>query len=146
MQVVASLELYADAADRASDAPSLDGAHADGATDADNATDATITTDAVVTTDASIATDAAVMVDAGVVTLDAVASGPITGGPCISGAPGATAYRIRWANGNGTAYVMYEVDGLPDHSRDMAGAYGYEIGFSPTFTDMFLGDGGVRLR
>src|SRR5512140_792279 len=31
---------------------------------------------------------------------DAMA-GAITGGPCLSGTPGATAYRIRWANGGG---------------------------------------------
>ena len=71
--------------------------------------------------------------------------GIITGGPCRSGAPGAAAYRIRWANAQGTAYVIYDVDGLPDHSRDHAGAYGYQIGFSPSFVDPFLGDGGLQL-
>lgn len=72
-------------------------------------------------------------------------SGVIGGGPCMSGAPGATAYRIRWANGGGTAYPVYEVDGLPDHSRDHAGAYGYQIGFTASFVDPFLGDGGLQL-
>ena len=80
----------------------------------------------------------------GAVTQDA-ALGPITGGPCLSGAAGATAYRIRWADGGNTTYPVYEVDGLPDHSRDHAGAYGYQIGFSPSFVDPFLGVGGLQL-
>ena len=71
--------------------------------------------------------------------------GVITGGPCASGASGQAAYRIRWANAGGTAYVIYEVDGLPDHSRDHAAAYGYQIGFTPSFVDPFLGDGGLQL-
>jgi hypothetical protein len=72
------------------------------------------------------------------------APGVIDGGPCMSGAPGATAYRIRWADGGGTAYVVYEVHGLPDGSRDHAGAYG-QIGFTPQFVDPFLGEGGLLL-
>jgi hypothetical protein len=78
----------------------------------------------------------------------AVADGPsnvITGGPCMSATPGATAYRIRWADAGGTAQVVYEVDGLPDHSRDHAGAFGFQIGFVPQFVDPFLGDGGLQL-
>jgi hypothetical protein len=78
----------------------------------------------------------------------AVADGPsgvITGGPCMSGVAGATAYRIRWANAGGTAQVVYEVDGLPDHSRDHAGAFGFQIGFVPQFVDPFLGEGGLQL-
>jgi len=72
------------------------------------------------------------------------ASGPITGGPCASGAAGATAIRVTWIDGDGTAYVQYDVDGTPSHSATV-GAYGYEIGFSPTFTDPYLGAGGVAL-
>ena len=72
-------------------------------------------------------------------------TGIITGGPCSSGSPGATAYRVTWADGGGTAYVMYDVNGLPDHSRDHTDAYGYEIGFTPSFVDPFLGAGGVAL-
>lgn len=72
-------------------------------------------------------------------------TGVITGGPCSSGAQGQAAYRIRWADGGGTAYVVYEVDGLPDHSRDHAGAYGYQIGFTPSFVDPYLGNGGLQL-
>lgn len=71
--------------------------------------------------------------------------GPITGGPCISGATGATAFRIKWIDGGGTATVSYEVDGLPDKTGFKAGAYGYSIGFTPSFVDPFLGDGGLQL-
>ena len=71
--------------------------------------------------------------------------GVIDGGPCISGAAGATAYRVRWANAGGEAYVIYEVNGLPDQSRDHTGAYGYVIGFTPQFVDPFLGEGGLQL-
>ncbi len=86
--------------------------------------------------------------DAGTGGTDAAPDGPpgvITGGPCLSGQPGATGYRIRWANAGGTAQVVYEVNGLPDHSRDKAGAYGYVIGFVPQFVDPFLGVGGLLL-
>jgi hypothetical protein len=76
---------------------------------------------------------------------DAGPTGPITGGPCSSGAAGATAFRIKWINGGGKATVSYEVDGLPDKSRWKAGAYGYSIGFSPSFVDPFLGEGGLQL-
>src|SRR5262245_11132453 len=51
--------------------------------------------------------------DGGTTTTDAGSVGVITGGPCMSGAAGATAYRIRWANGGGSAYPVYEVNGLP---------------------------------
>lgn len=71
--------------------------------------------------------------------------GAISGGPCLSDALGATAYRIRWANGGGTAYVVYEVNGLPDTSRDHAASYGYQIGFTPSFVDPYLGEGGLQL-
>jgi hypothetical protein len=72
-------------------------------------------------------------------------TGIISGGPCISGAAGATAYRVRWANGGGTAYPVYEVNGLPDHSQDHTGAYGYQFGFQAAFVDPYLGDGGLQL-
>jgi hypothetical protein len=73
------------------------------------------------------------------------APGVISGGPCASGAAGQTAYRIRWENAGGEAQVVYLVDGLPDHTRDHAAAYGYQIGFTPSFVDPFLGDGGLGL-
>lgn len=71
--------------------------------------------------------------------------GIITGGACISGTAGATAYRVRFADAGGTAQVVYEVDGLPDHSRNHAAAYGYQIGFTPSFVDPYLGVGGLQL-
>lgn len=71
--------------------------------------------------------------------------GPITGGPCSSGAPGATAIRIEFIDANGTADVQWLVEGDPDRSNDSAGTYGYVIGFAPSYVDMFLGAGGVAL-
>ena len=69
----------------------------------------------------------------------------ITGGPCLSGAKGATAFRIRWTDGGGKATVNYEVNGLPDKTRWKASAYGYNFGFTPMFVDPFLGSGGLQL-
>jgi hypothetical protein len=125
-----------------SDANSGGGADAPGLHDASTGGDASGGADA--TSDGATAHDAGV--DA--VTLDAFVphdapAGIISGGPCISGAPGATAYRVRWANGGGTAYPVYEVDGLPDTSRDHTAAYGYQIGFTASFVDPYLGEGGV---
>lgn len=71
--------------------------------------------------------------------------GPITGGPCQSGAVGATAFRVKWVNAGGQAQPSYEVNGLPDPSRWKTGAYGYQIGFAAAFVDPFLGAGGVQL-
>lgn len=127
------------------DGPAVDGSNVDGAI-ADAAMVDAVTVDAVML-------DSAVLPDASVdamITPDAspdASSSVITGGPCLSGAPGATGYRIRWAgNGAGsTAYVVYEVDGFPDKSRDHAAAYGYQIGFTPTWDDPFLGEGGLVL-
>jgi len=116
-----------------SDADTGGGRH-DAATSGDSGTG---NTDATTGTDASGHDDATIGMDA--------SGGVITGGPCMSGQPGATAYRIRWANGGGTAYPVYEVNGLPDHSRDHTGAYGYVIGFTAQYVDPFLGEGGVQL-
>ncbi len=118
------------------DAAVADAAVADAAVPPDAALpDATVTLDAALP-DATVTLDAAA--------LDA-AAGVIGGGPCLSGAPGATAFRIRWAGSGSTAYVQYEVNGLPDTSRSRAGAYGYQIGYTPAYVDTFLGDGGLRL-
>ncbi|HEY8042340.1 MAG TPA: hypothetical protein VIF15_21200 [Polyangiaceae bacterium] len=76
---------------------------------------------------------------------DGSSVGVITGGPCASGAAGATAFRIKWIDAGGTAVVSYEVDGLPDKSQDTAGAYGYQIGFTPSYVDPFLAQGGLGL-
>lgn len=72
-------------------------------------------------------------------------AGVISGGPCMSGQAGQTAYRVRWAKSGSTAYVVYEVNGLPDKSRDKTGAYGYQIGFQPQYVDPFLAQGGLQL-
>jgi hypothetical protein len=72
-------------------------------------------------------------------------AGIITGGPCLSGAPGATAFRVRWIDAGGQAQVVYEAYGLPDTTNESAGAYGYQIGFVPQFVDMFLAQGGLAL-
>lgn len=71
--------------------------------------------------------------------------GVIGGGPCMSGQAGAAAYRVRWAQSGSTAYVVYEVNGLPDKSRDKTGAYGYQIGYQPQYVDPFLAQGGLLL-
>ena len=85
-----------------------------------------------------------VIVDTGT-TPDTSTGGIIGGGPCSSGASGGTAFRIKFVNGGGTATVRYEVDGLPDKSRWKAGAYGYSIGFTPSFVNPYLGEGGLQL-
>ncbi|MBL9014500.1 MAG: hypothetical protein JNL83_10010 [Myxococcales bacterium] len=127
--------------DAAIDSPT-DGAADDGAT-GDGAP-----ADMVVMIDAPMID--APMIDASMIDAMAIAdapAGPITGGPCSSGTAGQTAYRIRWAgNGAGsTAYVVYEVHAMPDTSRFRAGAYGYQIGYTPRFEDPFLGAGGLAL-
>jgi hypothetical protein len=71
--------------------------------------------------------------------------GIISGGPCVSGAAGATALRARWVDGGGTASAQIEAFGLPDSSREKVGAFGFNIGFTPTFDDNFLGPGGLVL-
>jgi hypothetical protein len=76
---------------------------------------------------------------------DAASVGVITGGPCVSGAAGATAVRIEWIDANGNADVQWVVEGDPDTSNDFAGAYGYQIGFTPSYVDQFLAQGGVGL-
>jgi hypothetical protein len=72
-------------------------------------------------------------------------SGPITGGPCMSGASGATALRVHWTMAGSTAMVNYEVEGLPDKTRSKVSVAGYVIPFTPQFADPFLGSGGVAL-
>jgi hypothetical protein len=78
-------------------------------------------------------------------TTDAPPAGIITGGPCISGQAGKAAYRVKWAKSGSTAYVMYEVNGLPTKTPDKTGAYGYQIGFTPSYVDPFLAEGGLQL-
>jgi hypothetical protein len=73
------------------------------------------------------------------------AVGVITGGPCMSGQPGKTAYRVRWGQSGSNAYAIYEVNGLPDKSRDHTGAFGFQIGFQAQYVDPFLAQGGLQL-
>jgi hypothetical protein len=71
--------------------------------------------------------------------------GLINGGPCSSGAAGATALRVRWSNSGGTAQVNYEAFGLPDHSREKVTAYpsSFNAGFTPQWGDPNFGGGVV---
>lgn len=138
--------------------------HDDGGTSADSASSDATANDSSSTSDG--ATDASLgdggahdssVTDTGVVdtggidtgidahSSDSSVGGVITGGPCISGAAGATAYRIQWIKAGSQAQVSYEVMGLPDHSRDHAGAYGYQIGFTSSYVDQFLAQGGLQL-
>ena len=71
--------------------------------------------------------------------------GPITGGPCSSGAAGATAIRIKFIDAAGAADVQWLVEGDPDRSNDSAGTYGYTIPFTSSYVDQFLAQGGVAL-
>jgi hypothetical protein len=132
--------------------------HADAVADPDAvaASDAVAVADAVSASDsaagadsaADAATDAGTEADTGNATDASDGStivGPITGGPCVSGAPGATAIRIEFVDANGTADVQWLVEGDPDQSNDSAGAYGYQIGFTPSYVDQYLAQGGVGL-
>ena len=130
---------FGDASPARDDAALADTAIADGSITPDGS----IASDANPNADANATADAHVSADAG--TPDSGTIGPITGGPCHSGAAGATAFRIHWASGGNEAYIDQTVDGLPDHSRGSAGAYGYQIGFTASFVDPYLGDGGVAL-
>jgi hypothetical protein len=129
----AAADAAREAIDAANDPPDGAGGLPDGASgDAmpDGASGDAVLADAHPTADAASGADA---------------SGPIHGGPCASGAAGATALRAHWASGGGTAYVDQLVDGLPDASRGQVAAYGYQIGFTASFVDPFLGPGGVAL-
>ena len=70
-------------------------------------------------------------------------TGVVTGGPCASGATGATLVRVRFDDVGGAAEVVYEADGTPDHSG-LVGVYGYMPGFTPPYYDD-IGGGGLRL-
>jgi hypothetical protein len=139
----------ADAQGGGADAAKSDAALADagaGAPDASASVDASALDAGGAIADASISVDAGGGVADASFAVDAGGtSGVITGGPCSSGASGATALRVRWAGSGGTAYPVYEVHGLPDSSEDKVGAYGYSIGYTPAFVDTFLGDGGLAL-
>jgi hypothetical protein len=71
---------------------------------------------------------------------------PTTGG-CVSGATGTHVVRFRWTGSgpNTRASVSYEANTLPDTSRWRVTANSMSIGYSPVFTDTFLGVGGLEL-
>lgn len=131
------------------DGSAVDGSNVDGSQIDAQAIDAQVVDAAAI--DAQ-ATDAeaidAQAIDAQAIDAQAIdaPTGPITGGPCSQGGAGQTAYRIRWANGGGTAYVVYEVHAMPDTSRFRAGAYGYTIPFTPQYVDTALAQGGLLLN
>ncbi|MDP3279224.1 MAG: hypothetical protein Q8Q09_28795 [Deltaproteobacteria bacterium] len=74
---------------------------------------------------------------------------PAPGG-CLAGVTGTHVARFRWRGSgpNTRAYVEYEANTLPDRARWRAGAYsrGAIGSYTPTFTDTFLGEGGLELR
>lgn len=91
--------------------------------------------DVVIDTGVDVRTDVSVPVDR-----------PATGG-CISGATGTHVVRFRWTGSgpNTRASVNYEANTLPDTSRWRVTANSMSIGYSPVFTDTFLGAGGLEL-
>ncbi len=77
---------------------------------------------------------------------DTGSGGVITGGPCSSGATGATAFRLHFSGSTGsTATPVYDLNGLPDKSRWHIGVFGYSIGFTSSYVDTFLEKGGLQL-
>ena len=131
-------------ADAATDAES----HADAGTDADAESHSDTGTDsapdAASLADSDSSSDSAPESGAHDAS-DGSTLGPITGGPCSSGAAGATAIRIEFIDAAGTADVQWLVEGDPDRSNDSAGTYGYTIPFTPSYVDQFLAQGGVAL-
>ena len=128
---------------------SKDGAAADAGSTNDSAAaagDGSSSQDSASASDTSSGADTSTSMDTGTVTgHDATTVSVLTGGPCVSGATGATAIRIGWVDGGGQAMVQYDVEGLPDTSKDMADAYGYQIGFTPQYVDPYLAQGGVAI-
>jgi hypothetical protein len=125
-----------------------DGAAADGGSATDSGTSGGdgSSQDSASGSDAPSGGDTSTAMDTGTVTgHDATTISVLTGGPCVSGATGATAIRIGWVDGGGQAMVQYDVEGLPDTSKDMADAYGYQIGFTPQYVDPYLAQGGVAI-
>lgn len=137
------------ATDSATDGSTIDGNDTDGPTVDGNSTDgATIDAQVIDAQVVDAATIDATAIDATAIDAQMIdaPSGPITGGPCSQGGAGETAYRIRWSNGGGSAYVVYEVHAMPDESRFRAGAYGYTIPFTPQYVDTALAQGGLLLN
>jgi hypothetical protein len=68
-------------------------------------------------------------------------------GGCVSGVNGTHAARFRWdGTQNSTAHVVYESNTLTDTARWKAGAFSRgAIGYSPVYSDTFLGVGGLEM-
>lgn len=68
-------------------------------------------------------------------------------GGCISGAIGTHVARFRWygSSSGSRAAVSYEANTLPDPSRWRVTANSRSIGYTPVFSDPFLGEGGLEL-
>jgi hypothetical protein len=118
----------------------------DASTDADTEAGADASTDANTEAGVDASTDA--NTEAGVdASMDAATDTGVVVGDCISGAVGTRAVRFRWAgSGSGsTAYVVYEANQLPDTSRWRVRALSSNIGYTPVFTDVYLGEGGLDL-
>lgn len=81
--------------------------------------------------------------------VDTGPSGPLTGGPCASGAPGQTAFRVKFVNSGGHATVSYEATGWPDKSGFKVSVYPAGGSIDPSwyapYDDMYLAVGGLRL-
>jgi len=118
--------------------PDLLTENSDGSTDFGSPADLAGPRDLAVSPDLAVPPDFAIPPDL-------TPAGPITGGPCLSGAIGATAFRVHWTDSGGRATVSYDVHGLPDKTRWKVGVYGYGVGFTPQFVDPFLGSGGLQL-
>jgi hypothetical protein len=116
----------------------------DGSTDFGSPADLAVPHDLAVPSDLAVPPDLTVPPDFATPP-DLTPSGPINGGPCMSGASGATAFRVHWTDSGGRATVSYDVHGLPDKTRWKVGVYGYGPGFTPQFVDPFLGSGGLQL-
>ncbi len=149
----ASMDAGSDAG--ATDAGMADGGSTDGGT-TDASTSDSGTTDSGAMdsgTDASIDSGSDASMDSGTdAAIDAPTDAPsdtaIARGDCISGAEGTHAVRFYWrGSGSGSrAWVDYDVNELPDTSRWRAGAFSRgSVGYTPVFTDPFLGDGGLQM-
>lgn len=70
--------------------------------------------------------------------------GRVTGGPCLSGANGSTAFRVLWTDDKGTPIPKTEKLGLPDPSHFSASTFTGPGGKTPEYDDPYFG-GGVAI-
>ena len=131
-----------------SDSISGDSTSGEGAVDSAATTidSAALTDTGAASGDSTTTADTSATKDTGPAVGDTSGGGPITGGPCISGSAGATAFRVRWVNSGGKATVSYEVTGLPDKSGFKVGSYDMSFTYTPMYVDIPLsGEGGLQL-